>query len=138
MGGSEMSCGPRLLDQIINQAEVVETMTKDEAVSHAQGFVRSNYPIVPPLALVQHVTERKLGHRQRLQIESWRPFHGSTEMRHSVSLADRADVSSQDISFVTGKWIVAFQMSWDTDMAEMPQALVLAIDDSDSTVTRIR
>ena len=112
-------------------------MTKDEAVLQAQTYVRSKYPIVPPVAMVQHITVRQLGYRERLHIQSWMAFCGSAEMRHSVSLLDLADVSSSDASAMSGKWFVAFFMSWDTDAAGMPQTLQVTVDDVDGSVTQV-
>jgi hypothetical protein len=109
-------------------------MTKDEAVSHAQAFVRSKFPIVPPVVLVQHSRVRKLGARQRLWIEGWMRFGASTEMRHSVSLLDIEDVQVHES--VEGKWLVIFFMSWDTDAAGMPETLHVLVDDQGS-VTQV-
>jgi hypothetical protein len=86
-------------------------MTKDDAVSLAQAFVKNKYPLVPPVTGVQHITERQIGYRRRFYIENWMPFGGSTEMRRSVSLLDREDVTSADAlanvaGAIAGKWAV--------------------------------
>jgi hypothetical protein len=112
-------------------------MTKDEAVSQAQSFVRSKYPIVPPVVMVQHVTVRQVGARHRLQIESWMQFGRSMEIRYSVSLLDLADIQSLDTFAVAGKWLVAFFMNWDTDAAGMPETLQVTVDDVDGIVTQV-
>jgi hypothetical protein len=104
-------------------------MTKDEAVSHAQTFVRSKYRVVPPVVSVLHPTIRQVGSRQRLHAESWMQFHGSTEMRYSVSLLDVADMPSSDFEAVEGKWLIAFFMSWNTDAAGIPETLHVLVDD---------
>jgi hypothetical protein len=77
-------------------------MTKDEAVSQAQSFVRNKYPIVPPVVMVQHFTVRQVGARQRLHIEGWMQFGHSMEMRHSVSLLDLGDIPDSHILAVAG------------------------------------
>lgn len=79
-------------------------MTKDEAVSHAQAFVRSKFPIVPPVFSVQHVTVRQLGCRERLHIEHWMRLGGATDMHHAVSLLDVADITDFKVEAVAGKW----------------------------------
>jgi hypothetical protein len=117
-------------------------MTKDEAVSLAQAFVKYKYPLVPPVTGVYHTTERQVGYRRRLYIETWMRFGGSTEMRRSVSLLDRDDVTSADaLANVAGavaeNWLVFFFMSWDTDAAGMPQTLYVGVDDCDGSVIQL-
>jgi hypothetical protein len=112
-------------------------MTKDEVVSIAQIFVENKYPMVPPVSMVQHGTVRQLGFRQRLHLEVWMRFGGSTEMRYSSSWPDPKTFPSRDVSAVLGKWLVAFSMSWHTDAAGMPQTLLVTVDDLDESVTQI-
>jgi hypothetical protein len=112
-------------------------MTKDEAVSKAQTFVTSKYPHVPPVVMVQHVSVRQLGDGQQPYIESWMQFGGSTEMRYSASLFDLADIPSPDVLAMSGKWLVAFFMSWDTDAAGMPETLLVTVDALNGSVTQL-
>lgn len=112
-------------------------MTKDEAVSKAQDFVKSNCPVMPPVVMVQHVTKRHMEHGNQLQVENWIQLPGAKEMQHAVSLHDLADSPAMDVSTVLDKWIIAFRLSGDTDAGGLPEHLVLAVDDSDFTVRRI-
>jgi hypothetical protein len=83
-------------------------MTKDEAVLHAQTFVQSKYPVVPPVVSVQHFAARQVGFRPRLHAEIWIRIDGSTEMHYSVSLLDMVDIPGSEVEAVEGKWLVAF------------------------------
>ena len=45
-------------------------MLRDEAISRAQTFVRSHYPIVPPVVMIQHVAKRCLEQREQLEVKA--------------------------------------------------------------------
>src|SRR5713101_378982 len=60
-------------------------MTKDEPISLAQNFVRSNYAIAPPGAGVMHATERASKPGPRFHMESWFHFPGSSEMPFGIT-----------------------------------------------------
>ena len=110
-------------------------MTKDEAVSHAQTFVKNKYAMVPPVAGVSHFTVRQIGSRQRARVESWMRFGRSLELRHSVGLLDLEDLPRRDAALaMSGKWLVSFFMSWDTEAVGMPEALLLTVSDLDGSV----
>lgn len=110
-------------------------MNKEEAISQAQDFVRSKYPIVPPITGVFHATERPLESEQRLFIESWLYSPGPARIISSSSTwADQRD--SETASFLN-KWLIYFYMSWDTDAAGMSQTLGVVVDDFGSGVTQL-
>jgi hypothetical protein len=113
-------------------------VTKDEAVSQAQAFVKGKYPLVPPVSMVSRITVRQMGFRERVHIESWMRFGGSTEMRHSVALADVEEFPSREhVLALSGKWQIAFFLSWDTDVVGMPQSLIVIVDDLDGSAAQM-
>ena len=104
-------------------------MNRDEALAHARSFVGSKYPRVPPVGLVQHVTERYLRLLRQL-------FAGSRiEIRESVAVSGDSILEGADQ--LSGKWLVTFGTSWDTDAVGMAHALVVLVDDSDASVRQI-
>lgn len=110
-------------------------MNQEEAISQAQDFVRSKYPIVPPITGVVHVTERPLGLEQRLFVESW--LYSTDSARMISSSRTWADHRDSETTNYLNKWLIYFYMSWDTDTAGMPQTLGVMVDDSGSDKTRI-
>src|SRR5262249_15783082 len=88
-------------------------MTEDEAISRARNFVRSKYGWVPRVAHVQHCTERYLRMLQKFssELKGQLKVLGLDEPHQSASWSD------SETSALSGKWVIAFHMSWETDAA---------------------
>jgi hypothetical protein len=104
-------------------------MTKDQAVALARDYVRSNYPAVPPIADVMHVTDGARGHRFRrvLHVERWFQLPGSPGLHHAEATVESPD---PDCWACRGKWIVAFGVPERLE-------LELAVDEVDRSVSRV-
>ena len=82
-----------------------------------------------PVGMVQLVTERYLRLLRQLFLGSRIQIQGSADLTGD-SILEGADQLS-------GKWLVTFGTSWDTDAVGMAHALVVLVDDSDASVRQI-
>jgi hypothetical protein len=89
-------------------------MIESQAIGAAKDWVRAHFPTVPPVAIALHLSRERLADS-------------------GINLASE---DPREVELLSGKWVVTFRCSWDTDALGMPPTLIVAVDES-GQVTRL-